>query len=441
MLKTLRNAWKIPDLRRKILFTVLIIVIYRIGCAIPAPFVDVAALSAAFSGTQNSALSNFLMFSGGNFEKATIFALGISPFINASIIMQLLTVAIPPLERLAKEGEAGRKKINQITKYVTIGIALLLGISYFLMIGNQFGSLVYTNAKTFSFWFAAVVIVLVFVAGASIVNWLGERVNENGIGNGISIILLAGIISRLPRAVINLGSTFINSVQNLNDSLGQKMAIAIPISILIFAATIVFIVFITDAERRIPVQYAKRVVGRKVYGGQNSYIPIKVNMSGVMPAILATSIISLPGVIFGFIGEPTGGFWKGFYDFFQPNHWFYTILFFVLIIAFAYFYVAMQYNPTEMANDLRKNSGAIPGYRPGKPTSDYIARVLSKVTLIGALCLGIIAVVPMIFGMVTNMPQLAMGGTSIMIVVGVALETTQQLESQMMMRHYKGFLQ
>ena len=448
MFQTLRNAWKIIDLRKKILYTLLIVLIFRIGSAITVPFVDVAALSTAV-GNISSQGSNFMdyltMISGGGFSDASVFALSITPYINASIIIQLLTVAIPKLERLAKEGEAGRKVLGKITRWVTVGLGLLLGIAYYFMLRNNanyssYNVLVPAARSGFGEWFAAVVIILCFVAGSALIMWLGEQINEKGIGNGISILLFAGILSRIPTAAQTLWAWFyeggIQMLGKTQDAL--KNIILVPVVLIIFLAIIALIVFVTDAERRIPVQYAKRFVGRKMYGGQSTFIPIKVNMSGVMPIILASSIVSLPSILATFFGwDRNNWFLKAF----SQDNWVYIIVYFLLIIGFAYFYVTIQYNPLEMANNLRKNSGAIPGYRPGKPTSDYIKRVLNKVTLIGALFLGFIALFPSLFGMMTKFYGLTLGGTSVMIVVGVALETTQQIESQMMMRHYKGFLE
>lgn len=448
MFQTLRNAWKIIDLRKKILYTLLIVLIFRIGSAITVPFVDVAALSTAV-GNISSQGSNFMdyltMISGGGFSDASVFALSITPYINASIIIQLLTVAIPKLERLAKEGEAGRKVLGKITRWVTVGLGLLLGIAYYFMLRNNanyssYNVLVPAARSGFGEWFAAVVIILCFVAGSALIMWLGEQINEKGIGNGISILLFAGILSRIPTAARTLWAWFyeggIQMLGKTQDAL--KNIILVPVVLIIFLAIIALIVFVTDAERRIPVQYAKRVVGRKMYGGQSTFIPIKVNMSGVMPIILASSIVSLPSILATFFGwDRNNWFLKAF----SQDNWVYIIVYFLLIIGFAYFYVTIQYNPLEMANNLRKNSGAIPGYRPGKPTADYIKRVLNKVTLIGALFLGFIALFPSLFGMASGFYGLTLGGTSVMIVVSVALETTQQIESQMMMRHYKGFLE
>lgn len=444
MFQILRNAWKITDLRKKILYTLLIVLIFRVGSAITVPFVDVATLKEAIKDlTGTGGFMDYLtMISGGGFSNASIFALSITPYINASIIVQLLTVAIPKWEEWAKEGEAGRKKLGTVTRFMTVALGLLLGIAYYFMLRSNanFGNVLVKEAqKGFGAWFAAVVIVLCFVAGSALVMWLGEQINDKGIGNGISILLFAGILSGIPAAARRLWAWFYDGgIAMLGKSPDAiKNIILVPIVLIIFLAIIAFIVFITDAERRIPVQYAKRVVGRKMYGGQNTFIPIKVNMSGVMPIILASSIVSLPSILGSFFN------WKSnwFLNAFRQDSWVYIILYFVLIIGFAFFYVTIQYNPTEMANNLRKNSGAIPGYRPGQPTSDYIKRVLNKVTLIGALFLGFIALFPSLFGMISGFYGLTLGGTSVMIVVGVALETTQQIESQMMMRHYKGFLE
>ncbi len=448
MFQVLRNAWKITDLRKKILYTLLIVLIFRIGSAITVPFVDVENLTQAVNAVTAGNEANFMdyltMISGGGFSSASIFALSITPYINASIIIQLLTVAIPALERLAKEGEAGRKVLGKITRFVTVGLGLMLGIAYYFMLRNNanyssMNVLVKEAQSGFGAWFAAIVIILCFVAGSALIMWLGEQVNEKGIGNGISILLFAGILSGIPSAARTLWNWFyVAGIAQLSSNPAAiKNVILVPIVLVIFLAMIGFIVFMGDAERRIPIQYAKRVVGRKMYGGQSTYIPIKVNMSGVMPIILASSIVSLPSILASFFNWDSN--W--FLDAFKQDSWVYILLYFVMIIGFAFFYVTIQYNPTEMANNLRKNSGAIPGYRPGKPTTDYIKRVLNKVTLIGALFLGVIALFPSLFGKFSGFYGLTLGGTSIMIVVGVALETTQQIESQMMMRHYKGFLE
>jgi len=445
MFQTLRNAWQIRELRNKIFYTLFILLIFRIGSAIAVPFVDVAALKEAVNSNTNDFMQVLTMMSGGGFSNASIFALSITPYINASIIIQLLTVAIPPLERMAKEGEEGRKKLGQITRFVTVGLGLLLGVAYYFMVRNQYKALTVGSGEAIGWQIlAAVVIVLCFTAGSALMMWLGEQINEKGIGNGISMLLLAGILARVPVGASALWQWFYQGgIKGLQTDAGSAMIflIGVPVILALFVAMIGFIVFMTNAERRIPVQYAKRVVGRKMYGGQNTFIPIKVNMSGVMPIILAVSIISLPSIIATFAGKTAeSAGWK-WLSLFEQTSWLYVVLYFVLIIAFAFFYVTIQYNPMEMANNLRRNSGAIPGYRPGKPTSDYISRVLNKVTFIGAFFLGVVAVFPSVFGAI--FPQfsgLAIGGTSIMIVVSVALETTQQIESQMMMRHYKGFL-
>ena len=444
MFQILRNAWKITDLRKKILFTIFILLIFRLGSAITVPFVDVSALKEAVAASSNDFMGYLTMMSGGGFSNASIFALSITPYINASIILQLLTVAIPYLENLSKEGEAGRRKLGQFTRYGTVILGLMLGIAYYFMVRNQYHAL--SNAadgKDFAAWFAAIVIILCFTAGSSLMMWLGEQINEKGIGNGISMLLFAGILSRLPVGGNYLWNIFyVQGIDQVIQGQGNAIwncVIAVLIVVL-FLAMIGFIVFMTDAERRIPVQYAKKVVGRKMYGGQSTHMPIKVNMSGVMPVILAVSILSLPSILVTFFGEPKTLFWQGVVGAFAQDSWIYIILYALMIIGFAFFYVTISYNPTEMANNLRKNGGAIPGQRPGKPTAEFIKRVLNKVTFIGALFLGIVALFPSVFGKISGIYGLTIGGTSVMIVVGVALETVQQIESQMMMRHYKGFL-
>ena len=424
MIETLKNAWKIKDLRRKILFTLFIIVIFRVGMAIPVPFIDQAKLIA--DAGNNEILGAFSLLSGGGFEYGAIFAMGVTPYINSSIILQLLCVAIPALERLSKEGEEGRKKIAQITRYTTVILGLIQGFAYFIYLSiGGYLTVSGTGAKVF----AGFVTVICLTAGSALVMWLGEQIDDRGIGNGISMLLFAGIISRGPAAADAIKHYW---------NLGYKFAcIAI---VIVFLLVIAFIVWMSDAERRIPIQYAKRVVGRKMYGGNNTHLPIKVNMSGVMPIIFASSILMLPTMIVSFMNDTTSTWYKIF-NLFSTRGAFYAALYFALIIAFAYFYVQIQYNPVEMANDLRKNSGSIPGIRPGKPTSDFIKKVLSRITLIGALLLSVIAVGPIIFSIIKpEFSGLSIGGTSIIIIVGVALETVTNLESQMMMRHYKGFL-
>ena len=433
MFKTFRNAWKVPELRKKILYTLLIILVFRIGCHVPVPFMDAEAVSSMFQ--DGNFLSYMNIMSGGALSQGTLFSLAIQPYINASIIVQLLTYALPPLENLQKEGESGRKKLQKITSFVGLGIALIMSYAYYVTLRNN-GALSYTSG--FAGAFTGTVIVLAFTAGASLVVWLGNRINERGIGNGISMILFAGIVSRGPSAILKM---FVNAESN------KKMYIAIPIILIVFVFMIGFIVFMNESERRIPIQYAKRVVGRKQYGGQSTHIPIKVAMSGVMPIIFAMSIMSLPSTLSMFI-KPAAvpeTFWQKFYvgflNFFSYQSPWYAILYFLLIIAFNYFYVSMQYNPIEIANNLRQNNGGIPGIRPGKPTSDFIQRVLGKITLVGAFFLGVIAIFPIFTNMAFPQLGIAMGGTSILIVVSVVLETVRTLESQMMMRHHKGFLE
>ena len=427
MLQTLRNAWRIEEIRRKILFTLLIILLYRLGNAIPVPYVNIAALQSYFAMLQNTVLGLLDVMSGGAFSNATIFALSIQPYINASIIIQLLCIAIPALERMSKEeGEEGKKKIAAITRYVTVAIGLLQGFGFYMLIKNN-GILV---AEAQSNIWAAIVIILTFTSGSALIMWLGEQITEYGIGNGISMILFASIISRLP-------SSFVTSVRNI--ILGQLQWWVLLLMVLGALAIIVLIVFVNDSERRIPVQYAKRVVGRKMYGGQSTHLPMKVNMSGVMPIIFAQSIASVPATIAAFTGKTDG--WVS--TWFGTNSIPYAIIDFLLIIFFAYFYSTIQFNPVEVANNLKKNGGYIPGFRPGKPTSEFIHKVLNKITLFGAIYLGIIAVVPILvahFSQSAALTGISLGGTSIIIVVGVALETVRALEAQMLMRNYKGFL-
>lgn len=423
MLETLKNAWKVKEIRNKILFTVLIIAIFRIGSVIPVPYINPDMISAATS--DNSFFSYLSILTGGGLEYGAIFAMSITPYINASIIIQLLCVAIPYLERLSKEGEEGQKKLATITRYTTVVLALIQGIAYFFYLKASSC----LNVKgTGAVVFAAFVIVLTFTAGSAVVMWLGEQIDVKGIGNGISILLFAGIISRGPQAFAALWSYWTEF----------KQYFAVIGIVIAFLLVIAFIVWMTNAERRIPVQYAKRVVGNKMYGGQNTHIPIKVNMSGVMPVIFASSILMLPTMILSFMKDTTTSFAKAL-SLFSTRGVFYAVIYFLMIIAFAYFYATIQFNPVEMANNLRKNGGAIPGIRPGKPTSDFISKILSRITLMGALFLSVIAILPIIIGNVGKI-NISLGGTSVLIMVGVALDTVQNLESQMMMRHYKGFL-
>ena len=435
MFNTIRNAWRIPDLRKKLLYTLLIIVVFRFGSVIPAPFLDVSALSELMAEAgQNSALGYINMLTGGAFSYASLFAMGITPYINSSIIMQLLTIAIPPLEALAKEGEEGRKKIATITRYVTVILGLIQGVAYYFYLRSS-GIVEYTTG--FAGVFVACVIVLTFTAGTALIMWMGEQINEKGVGNGISIILFAGIVARLPVTFGTVWQYMQLGMQSAS-SAGQYLVLA-PLFVVLFLVVIWVIVFMNEAERRIPVQYAKKVVGRKMYGGQSTFLPIKVAMSGVMPVIFASAILSIPQFI-QFFWNPSEGFGRAVLDAFSSSGWLYVVLYFFLILMFAYFYMSIQYNPLEMANNLRQSNGTIPGIRPGKPTADFIAKILSKVTLIGALFLAFVALIPIIYTNVTGMYGLSLGGTSVIIIVGVALDTVKQLESQMMMRHYKGFL-
>ena len=429
MFATIRNAWKIAELRKKLIFTLFILLIFRLGSAIPVPYVDVQALSTYFtSQLSGTILGLYNAMSGSAFSQATVFALGIQPYINSSIIIQLLTIAIPYLERLSKEGgEEGKKKLERISRYTTLALALLMGWAYYMMLANASGLLTNTG------FLAGLVIVLTFAGGACLVMWLGEQIDKDGIGNGISMILFAGIISRIPSQV---GSMIKGLAAG---TMKWYLALLLVVGV---AVLLLVIVFITNSERRIPVQYAKRVVGRKMYGGQSSHLPIKVNMSGVLPVIFAQSIASLPGTVMAFTGTPEGGFW-GFMNkwFFSSSSVIYMVVYFFLIIGFSYFYSTIQFNPIEIANNMKKNGGFIPGFRPGKPTADFIAKVINKITLFGAIYLAFVALLPIILGAVIKDNTLAIGGTSVIIVVGVALETVKALEAQMLMRHYKGFLE
>ena len=426
MFTTLRNAWKIPELRKKILFTLFVLLIYRLGSCVPVPYINVDVLNNYYTQQlSNTVLGLYNAMSGSAFSNATVFALGIQPYINASIIIELLCIAIPALERLAKdEGEEGKKKIQKITRYTTVGLSLLMGIAYYIMLKNA--SAQYSILEQTSF-VSGMVIVMTFMAGAAFLMWVGEQIDQFGIGNGISMILFAGIVSRVPSMV---GSLF---------SLKWYVAILMVVGML---AIVMFIVFISNSERRIPVQYAKRVVGRKMYGGQSTNQPFKVNMSGVLPIIFAQSIATLPATIMAFVGAPASGFWAWMNTYvFDTKSAVYIIVYFFLIIAFSYFYATIQFNPIEIANNLKKNGGFIPGFRPGKPTSDFIFKVINKITLFGALYLAVIALLPIIVGIIIKDTTLSIGGTSVIIVVGVALETVKSLEAQMLMRHYKGFLE
>ncbi|MDY6180217.1 MAG: preprotein translocase subunit SecY [Candidatus Faecousia sp.] len=423
MLQTLRNAWKIPELRKKLIFTLFILLIYRVGNVIPVPYIETQTLADYFSAQlSNTILGLYNAMSGSAFSQATVFALGIQPYINASIIIQLLTIAIPALERMAKEGgEEGKKKLARISRYTTVGLGLLMGWAYYMMLSNaSYGVPIIKDSG----FLPGLVIVLAFTAGSAVVMWLGEQITEFGIGNGISMILFANIISGIPRMIGNLF---------------QMVWWQIIIVVVGIAALVVFIVFINDAERRIPIQYAKRVVGRKIYGGQNTNLPIKVSMSGVMPVIFAQSICSLPATICTFVGVGEGSWW---YDHvWSSRSWFYAVVYFLMIFFFSWFYSTIQYDTVEISNNLKSNGGFIPGFRPGKPTAEFIQKVINKIVVFGAVYLGIVALLPIIAGnLMTGVQSLAIGGTSVIIVVGVALETVKALEAQMLMRHYKGFL-
>ena len=424
MLTTLRNAWKIPELRKKLLFTVFVLLLYRIGNVIPVPYIDVAALTSYFDNVlSNTILGLYNAMSGSAFSQATVLALGIQPYINASIIIQLLTVAIPALERMAKEeGEEGKKKLNKITRFTTVGLGLVMGWGFYTMLSNY-------DIVTKEGFLPALVIVLSFTAGSAAVMWLGEQITEFGIGNGISLILFANIVSRFP-AMLN--------------TMFHMVWWHVLIVVVGVAALVLFIIFINDAERRIPIQYAKRVVGRKVYGGQNTNLPIKVSMSGVMPVIFAQSIVSIMPTIFAFT-NPNGTSSNGFVQFLinigNPHSAFYAVCYFVLIFFFGWFYAMIQYDPVEIANNLKKNGGFIPGFRPGKPTADFIQKVIGKIVIFGSVYLSVVALLPIVAGnLMDSVQNLAIGGTSVIIVVGVALETVKAIEAQMLMRHYKGFL-
>ena len=446
MIKTIINAFQLKDIRRKLLFTAFIILIFRIGSVIPVPFLNI--VDEINVGKGNTILTYLSLMTGSAFTYGTIFAMSITPYINSSIIIQLLTVAIPALENLQKEGEEGRKKITTITRFVTVALGILQSVAYFfyLRANNYLMTDGAGNAFTgFDAVFQAVVIIAVLTAGTAVIMWLGEQISIDGIGNGISIILFAGIVSRFPTLIRQLFQYI---------STGRTVyKILVPVVIVIFLLMIAYIVLVDNAERRLPIQYAKRVVGRKQYGGQSTYMPIKLNMSGVLPIIFASSILSLPATVQMFISADKykGTGWEKFFNAFQSDSWWYAAMYFVLIIFFAYFYSTIQYNPIEMANNLRKNNGVIPGFRPGRSTSDYIMKILSRLTLLGALMISVVALFPIVYSLICDaaikplgdsdgVMSISLGGTSLIILVGVALETVRQLESQMMMRHYKGFL-
>ena len=458
MIQTIRKAWGIPELRKKIIFTLLMLLIFRIGNAITVPYINVDALKMQLDSMGATILGLYNVMSGGAFATATVFALSIQPYINSSIIIQLLTVAIPYLERLARDGgEEGRKKIQSITRYTTVGIAVLQAVGYYMMMKNY--GLLASGAD--GIW-PALVIVVSLIAGSAFVMWMGEQITEFGVGNGISVILFAGIISRVPTMISGMvsGVQTWSSVQKGTLTLEGLMAVGyseaaaqnvlnsamapwgVALLLVGILALIVFIVFIQDAERRIPVQYAKRQVGRKMYGGQSSNLPMKVNMSGVLPVIFAQSIASLPITIWSFIGIPAEGtISRAIYDVIDAQSAIYILVYFLMIIGFSYFYSSIQFNPVEIANNLKKQGGFIPGFRPGKPTVDFIKKVLNKITMFGAIYLAIVSICPILASKLIGNDSIGIGGTSVIIVVGVALETVKSLENQMLMRQYKGFLE
>ena len=458
MIQTIRKAWGIPELRKKIIFTLLMLLIFRIGNAITVPYINVDALKMQLDSMGATILGLYNVMSGGAFATATVFALSIQPYINSSIIIQLLTVAIPYLERLARDGgEEGRKKIQSITRYTTVGIAVLQAVGYYMMMKNY--GLLASGAD--GIW-PALVIVVSLIAGSAFVMWMGEQITEFGVGNGISVILFAGIISRVPTMISGMvsGVQTWSSVQKGTLTLEGLMSVGyseaaaqnvlnsamapwgVALLLVGILALIVFIVFIQDAERRIPVQYAKRQVGRKMYGGQSSNLPMKVNMSGVLPVIFAQSIASLPITIWSFIGIPAEGtISRAIYDAIDAQSAIYILVYFLMMIGFSYFYSSIQFNPVEIANNLKKQGGFIPGFRPGKPTVDFIKKVLNKITMFGAIYLAIVSICPILASKLIGNDSIGIGGTSVIIVVGVALETVKSLENQMLMRQYKGFLE
>ena len=454
MLKTLRNAWAVPELRQKMLFTLFILLLYRVGAAIPVPFITATGLKVAELGGSGSIFSYLNILSGDAFSKGTLFALAVSPYITAQIVIQLLAVAIPALEKLSKQGEEGRKKLERITRYLTVGLALITAFGYYKLLNstqmrNYYGEIVTQGSNKFENVFIAVTIILCYTAGASLIMWLAEKIDEQGIGNGISMILFANILCGVPSTIANFKMQIEEYLKKDNSYVAVAVVLSV-LAILVVLASIVFMVYMTDAERRIPVQYAKRVVGRKMYGGQNSNLPIKLNMSGVMPIIFATTIVSLPITIIALVEQYKGSlskFGTALQDALSSDNWIYAVVLFVLIIAFAYFYISISFNPVEVANNLMQQGGSIPGIRPGKPTAQYIQKVLNKVVLMGAFFLGIIACVPLVINIISTeifsvgIGVVSFSGNSLLIVVGVALETVRDMESQMAMRHYKGFLQ
>ena len=453
MFQTLKNAWKIPELKNKILFTLMIIILYRLGSNLPMPWVNPEMFESYFNASGN-ALTWLNMLSGGALAQATLFALSVSPYITASIVIQLLTIAIPKFEEWAKEGEAGKKKLSAITRVLTVVLALVTAIGYTMFMNAQ-GMLTFTSNKEWSGFdkaVAYVVLVLAYCAGASVIMWLAEKINEKGIGNGISIILFANIIARLPAMAGSIWSRcFTRWSIFVEKEIENWKAIQIPAGILcmilflaILLAAVIAVIWFSNSERRIPVQYAKRVVGRKMYGGQSTTLPIKLDMAGVMPVIFASSIVSILPTVAGFF--PNSDFGKFVNNYLGHTSFPYIVFQLILIVAFAYFYIMISFNPVEVSNNLRNNGGAIPGIRPGKPTVDYIKKILNRITLLGAIFLCGLSGIPMIVNAIwyaidgVGISDLAFSGTSLLIVVGVALETFRELEAQMTLRNYKGFL-
>ncbi len=441
MFQTFKNAWKVPELKKKLLFTLIIILLYRIGANLYVPYVNVDALAGTAELFDSGLFAFVSLISGNAFSQATLFALSVSPYITASIVMQLLTIALPPLEKLSKQGEEGKKKINAITRFVTIALALITAWGYVNLL-ESYSALMYTKEDGFVYWFGMIVMIACFCAGAAIIMWLAEQINAHGIGNGISMILFANIIAGFSQNIYGMISMITSESTPLGYVLGSlKVVLSLVLTIVIVG----LIVWFTNSERRIPIQYAKRVVGRKMYGGQSSNLPLKMNMAGVMPVIFASSIVSIPATIAGIVsaakGGTTTGFSKWIENYFNYNTPLYIVLFIALIVVFSYFYIMISFNPVEVANNIRTNGGAIPGIRPGKPTSDYIKKILNRITLMGAVFLVVIAALPMVVSIFApSFSSLAFTGTSLLIVVGVALETVRDLEAQLAMRNYKGFL-
>lgn len=438
MFKTLRNAFKIQDIRKRMLFTFFMLIVVRLGAAIPTPGVQRGVMESFFASLSGSsgALDLFSAMTGGSLENMSIFALSITPYITSSIIMQLLTIAIPKLEEMQKEGEDGRKKIREITRYVTIGLSVIQSLAMGINFARG-GSLDYNNA------FGVIVTVLSLTGGSALLMWIGEQITTHGVGNGISMVLLINILSRLPQDFGSLYEKFIKGATNIVT--GGLAALVI---IAVIVLTVIFVVYLQDAERRIPVQYSKKVVGRKTFGGQSTHIPLKVNTGGVIPVIFASSLMGIPGMIVALVGKSPSGFWGHIINGLNSNNWcvpsmpWYSIglvVYILLVVLFAYFYTSITFNPIEVADNMKKQGGFIPGIRPGKPTVDYLNGILKNIIFIGAVGLVIVAVIPIFFSGVFG-ANVSFGGTSLIIIVGVLLETLKQIESMMLVRHYKGFL-